>query len=118
MQAAMDELSAVLKVAVTGYQGGTIACWPRRDSSLTQFADMAGIHANSEREPQVPTMLHFGDKDMHIPMAQNRSANPSRHPGSRLSGRSRLPLRRARPGRGGLQAPWRARWNTSRKHVG
>ena len=47
--------------AVIGYYGG-------------------GIHGTRNEKPGVPTMLHFGDKDMHIPMAHVNELR-SLHPG-------------------------------------
>ncbi len=74
VQAAMDELKkrGAKKVAVTGYcWGGTIA-WlaaTRLKPDAVSGYYGGGIHANKNEKPQVPTILHFGDKDMHIPMA-------------------------------------------------
>ena len=73
-EAAIAELRkrGAKKVAVTGYcWGGTItwlaATRLRPDAAIGYYG--GGIHGTKNEKPQVPTMLHFGDKDMHIPMA-------------------------------------------------
>ncbi len=59
------------KVAVTGFcWGGTItwlsATRLKPDAAIGYYG--GGIHGARAEKPTVPTMLHFGDKDMHIPM--------------------------------------------------
>jgi len=59
------------KVAVTGFcWGGTItwlaATRLKPDVAIGYYG--GGIHGAKAEKPTVPTMLHFGDKDMHIPM--------------------------------------------------
>src|SRR5258708_15745582 len=73
VQAAIDELKkrGAKKVAVTGFcWGGTItwlaATRLKPDAAIGYYG--GGIHGAKNEKPQVPTMLHFGDKDMHIPM--------------------------------------------------
>ena len=74
VEAAIDELKrrGTRKVAVTGFcWGGTItwlsATRLKPDAAIGYYG--GGIHGTKNEKPQVPTMLHFGDKDMHIPMA-------------------------------------------------
>ena len=74
VEAAIDELKrrGTRKVAVTGFcWGGTItwlsATLLKPDAAIGYYG--GGIHGTKNEKPQVPTMLHFGDKDMHIPMA-------------------------------------------------
>ena len=60
------------KVAVTGFcWGGTItwlsATRLKPDAAIGYYG--GGIYGTKSEKPTVPTMLHFGDKDMHIPMA-------------------------------------------------
>ena len=60
------------KVGVTGFcWGGTItwlsATRLKPDAAIGYYG--GGIHGAKAEKPTVPTMLHFGDKDMHIPMA-------------------------------------------------
>ena len=59
------------KVAVTGFcWGGTItwlsATRLKPDAAIGYYG--GGIYGTKNEKPTVPTMLHFGDKDMHIPM--------------------------------------------------
>jgi carboxymethylenebutenolidase len=73
VQAAIDELKkrGTKKVAVTGFcWGGTItwlsATRLKPDAAIGYYG--GGIFGTKNEKPTVPTMLHFGDKDMHIPM--------------------------------------------------
>jgi len=74
VQAAMDELKkrGVKKVGVTGYcWGGTIswlAATRLKPDAVSAYYG-GGIHGARGEKPTVPTQMHFGDKDMHIPMA-------------------------------------------------
>ena len=74
VEAAIEELKkrGVRKVAVTGYcWGGTIS-WlaaARLKPDAVSGYYGGGIHGTKNEKPTVPTQLHFGDKDMHIPMA-------------------------------------------------
>ena len=74
VEAAMEELKkrGVKKVAVTGYcWGGTIA-WlaaTRLKPDAVSAYYGGGIYGTKNEKPTVPTQMHFGDKDMHIPMA-------------------------------------------------
>jgi len=74
VQAAMDELKkrGAGKIAVTGYcWGGTIswlAATRLKPDAVSGYYG-GGIHGTKNEKPTVPTQLHFGDKDMHIPMA-------------------------------------------------
>ncbi|MEI6204211.1 MAG: dienelactone hydrolase family protein [Enhydrobacter sp.] len=74
VDAAISVLKArgVKKVAVTGFcWGGTItwlsATRLKPDAAIGYYG--GGIYGTKSEKPTVPTMLHFGDKDMHIPMA-------------------------------------------------
>ena len=74
VDAAISALKArgVKKVAVTGFcWGGTItwlsATRLKPDAAIGYYG--GGIYGTKSEKPTVPTMLHFGDKDMHIPMA-------------------------------------------------
>jgi carboxymethylenebutenolidase len=74
VDAAIAELKkrGAKKVAVTGFcWGGTItwlaATRLKPDAAIGYYG--GGIHGAKVEKPTVPTMLHFGDKDMHIPMA-------------------------------------------------
>ena len=73
VEAAIEELKrrGAKKVAVTGYcWGGTIA-WlsaTRLKPDAVSAYYGGGIHGTKNEKPKVPTQMHFGDKDMHIPM--------------------------------------------------
>jgi carboxymethylenebutenolidase len=74
VDAAIAELKkrGAKKVAVTGFcWGGTItwlaATRLHPDTAIAYYG--GGIHGTKNEQPKVPTMMHFGDKDMHIPMA-------------------------------------------------
>ena len=73
VQAAIDALKPSGKVGVIGYcWGGSLAFLAA--TRLTGLACAVGyyggmIAAHRDEKPNVPTILHFGDKDMHIPMA-------------------------------------------------
>ena len=71
------------KVGVTGYcWGGTItwlaATRLKPDAASGYYG--GGIHGTKNEKPTVPTMLHFGDKDMHIPMTHVNEIR-ALHPG-------------------------------------
>jgi carboxymethylenebutenolidase len=71
--AAIKELKTrgAKKVGVTGYcWGGTIswlAATRLKPDAVSGYYG-GGIHGARNEKPTVPTQLHFGDKDMHIPM--------------------------------------------------
>lgn len=73
VEAAMQELKTrgVKKIGVTGYcWGGTIswlAATRLKPDAVSGYYG-GGIHGARNEKPTVPTQLHFGDKDMHIPM--------------------------------------------------
>lgn len=73
VDAAMQELKSrgAKKVGVTGYcWGGTIswlAATRLKPDAVSGYYG-GGIHGAKNEKPTVPTQLHFGDKDMHIPM--------------------------------------------------
>ncbi|TAJ38310.1 MAG: dienelactone hydrolase family protein [Reyranella sp.] len=72
-EAAIQELKTrgARKVGVTGYcWGGTIswlAATRLKPDAVSGYYG-GGIHGARTEKPTVPTQLHFGDKDMHIPM--------------------------------------------------
>jgi carboxymethylenebutenolidase len=83
--AAIQELKTrgVKKVGVTGYcWGGTIswlAATRLKPDAVSGYYG-GGIHGARNEKPTVPTQLHFGDKDMHIPMThvnELRQLHPS-----------------------------------------
>jgi len=82
--AAIEELKrrGAGKIGVTGFcWGGTItwlaATRLKPDAAVAYYG--GGIYGTKNEKPAVPTMMHFGDKDMHIPMAhvnELRSLHP------------------------------------------
>jgi carboxymethylenebutenolidase len=72
-QAAIDNVKSAGKVGIVGYcMGGTVsflaAC--RLDGlSCASGYYGGGIAAAANEKPRVPTILHFGDQDQSIPMA-------------------------------------------------
>ena len=85
VDAAIAELKrrGVKKVGVTGYcWGGTIswlAATRLKPDAVSGYYG-GGIHGAKAEKPTVPTQLHFGDKDMHIPMThvnELRELHPS-----------------------------------------
>jgi len=82
VQAAIDAVKNVGKIAVVGYcWGGTLAF-----HAATRLSGLAcavgyyggGIAATANEKPKVPTMLHFGDKDQSIPMTDVEKVKQAR----------------------------------------
>jgi carboxymethylenebutenolidase len=74
LQAGIDELAKVGKVGVVGYcYGGTMA-WAaacRLDGVAAASCYYGGqIARQADAVPKVPTILHFGEQDAMIPMAE------------------------------------------------
>jgi carboxymethylenebutenolidase len=80
--AAVDHVSETGPVAVIGYCfGGSIAWIAACDLPIAAAVGYYGgqIHAMVDRQPKVPTMLHFGELDHGIPLDQV-SAIAAAHP--------------------------------------
>ena len=97
------------KVGIVGYcLGGTVA-WAAAGKLSGLSAAVGyyggGIIGQKDLKPKVPTLLHFGEKDTHIPIVGREGSRrrPSGRRGPHLSGRSRLQLRPA----GELRRPQR-----------
>lgn len=70
--AAVDALKAVGRIGVVGYcWGGTLAFAAALDLPVAAAVGYygGGIATMLDRTPAVPTMLHFGERDDHIPMS-------------------------------------------------
>lgn len=86
--AAIQELKTrgAKKVGVTGYcWGGTIswlAATRLKPDAVSGYYG-GGIHGARNEKPTVPTQLHFGDKDMHIPMTHVNELR-ALHPGVQI----------------------------------
>ncbi len=73
LQAAVDAASAHGKVGVVGYCFGGLLAWRAACTLDGVSAAVAyyggGIARESERTPRCPVMMHFGEKDAHIPIS-------------------------------------------------
>ena len=73
LQAGIDHLGAKGKVGVVGYCFGGLLTWlcAARASGIACASSYygGGIAGYKAEAPKVPTLLHFGDLDAHIPMA-------------------------------------------------
>ena len=82
VQAAIDVLQPIGKVGIIGYcWGGSLAFLAAtRLSGLAcavgYYGGMIAAHANEK--PKVPTILHFGEKDQGIPMADVEKVRAAR----------------------------------------
>lgn len=73
VQAAIDYLASSGPVAMVGYCFGGLVCWLSA-ANLNNLACVSGYYGGgiagmNDLEPKVPTMLHFGDQDAHIPLS-------------------------------------------------
>jgi len=73
VQAAIDHLKVDGPVAMVGYCFGGLVCWLSA-AQLNGLACVSGYYGGGiagalDVTPKVPTMLHFGDKDAHIPLS-------------------------------------------------
>ena len=81
--AAVEALKAAGQVGIVGYcWGGTLAFAAALDLPVSAAVGYygGGIAGMVDRTPAVPTMLHFGEHDDHIPMsdvAKIKAAEPS-----------------------------------------
>ncbi|MCB1692252.1 MAG: dienelactone hydrolase family protein [Pseudomonadales bacterium] len=83
LQAAIDYAGQFGKVGVVGYCFGGLMTWlcAGRATGLSCAVGYygGGIATQLDVKPKVPTMLHFGDKDAHIPLSdvdKVRAAHP------------------------------------------
>ena len=83
MQAAVDAVGQYGKVGLVGYCFGGLMAWIAAEavSGLSAVSSYYGgmIGQESHREPACPVILHFGEKDAHIPPEEIelvRQANP------------------------------------------
>ncbi len=77
VQAAIDYLAKDGKVGVVGYCFGGLLTWLSA-ASANNIACASGYYGGGiaqsiEKAPRVPTILHFGELDAHIPMADVKS---------------------------------------------
>jgi len=73
VQAAIDAVSVHGKVAVVGYCFGGLLSWRaacRADGLAAAVVYYGGgVAGEAEAQPRCPVMMHFGEKDAHIPLA-------------------------------------------------
>jgi|TARA_B110000238_G_C16132049_1_gene441918 carboxymethylenebutenolidase len=83
VQAAIDYLAKDGKVGVVGYCFGGLLTWlSAADANNIACASGyygGGIAQSIEKAPKVPTILHFGDLDAHIPIPDVKSIDEA-HP--------------------------------------
>ena len=83
IQAAVDYLSADGPVAVVGYCFGGLMTWlaacHAENVACASGYYGGGIIGFNDQTPAVPTILHFGEKDAHIPMEDVRAIDEA-HP--------------------------------------
>ncbi|MCS5583273.1 MAG: dienelactone hydrolase family protein [Pseudomonadales bacterium] len=77
VQAAIDYLASDGKVGVVGYCFGGLLTWLSA-ASANNIACASGYYGGGiaqsiEKTPKVPTILHFGELDAHIPMPDVKS---------------------------------------------
>lgn len=77
VQAAIDYLARDGKVGVVGYCFGGLLTWLSA-ASASNIACASGYYGGGiaqsiEKAPKVPTILHFGELDAHIPMPDVKS---------------------------------------------
>lgn len=84
LQAAIDYASTQGKVGIVGYCFGGLMTWmcAGRANGLSCAVGYygGGIAGAAGLAPKVPTMLHFGDQDAHIPLSdvdKIKDANPT-----------------------------------------
>ena len=73
LQAAIDDVARYGKVGVVGYCFGGLLTWLTA-CDLTGVAAASayyggGIAAQLKRQPRCPVIMHFGERDAHIPMS-------------------------------------------------
>ena len=102
LEAAAEQVRAAGSASVVGFCWGAPSRTSRRASSMLDAAVSyygGGVAKMLDKEPQCPTMYHFGDQDGSIPAADLEKIKDalSRRSDSRLQGRRTwLQLRRAR----------------------
>ncbi len=83
LQAAIDDAKRFGKVGVVGYCFGGLLAWLSAcelngvSAAVSYYG--GGVAGQLERRPKCPVMMHFGDKDAHIPLSdveKVRKAHP------------------------------------------
>ena len=84
LQAAVDDAKRFGKVGVVGYCFGGLLAWLAA-CELTGVSAVVsyyggGVAGQLDRKPRCPVMMHFGDKDAHIPLSDVDKVRKA-HPG-------------------------------------
>ncbi len=73
LQASIEQAGRFGKVGVVGYCFGGLLCWRAAceldgvDAAVAYYG--GGVTSEAERQPRCPVMMHFGERDAHIPVA-------------------------------------------------
>ena len=83
IQAAIDHLAADGRVGVVGYCFGGLMTWlaacNANNVACASGYYGGGIIGFNDSHPKVPTILHFGEHDAHIPMSDVKAVEEA-HP--------------------------------------
>jgi carboxymethylenebutenolidase len=84
LQAAIDDAKRFGKVGVVGYCFGGLMAWLAACelngvSAVVSYYG-GGVASQLDRKPRCPVMMHFGDKDAHIPLSDVDKVRKA-HPG-------------------------------------
>lgn len=83
LQAAIDTAAAHGRVGVVGYCFGGLLTWlaacELTGVSCASAYYGGGIAGQLDRQPQCPVMMHFGDRDAHIPLSDVKKVEEA-HP--------------------------------------
>ena len=84
LQAAVDDAKRFGKVGVVGYCFGGLMAWLAACELTGVSAAVSyyggGVASQLDRKPRCPVMMHFGDKDAHIPLSDVDKVRKA-HPG-------------------------------------
>ncbi len=84
LQAAIDDAKRFGKVGVVGYCFGGLMAWLSAcelngvSGAVSYYG--GGVAGQLDRKPRCPVMMHFGDKDAHIPLSDVEKVRKA-HPG-------------------------------------
>ncbi len=84
LQAAIDDAKRFGKVGVVGYCFGGLMAWLSAcelnglSGAVSYYG--GGVAGQLDRKPRCPVMMHFGDKDAHIPLSDVDNVRRA-HPG-------------------------------------
>jgi carboxymethylenebutenolidase len=88
LQAAIDDAKRFGKVGVVGYCFGGLMAWLSAcelngvSGAVSYYG--GGVASQLDRKPRCPVMMHFGDKDAHIPLSDVDKVRKA-HPGVNIN---------------------------------